>query len=116
MKSDRPYLLHILDAIERIEEYMAEGHTRFMQDTHTQDAILRNLEVIGEAVKNLSDALKSQYPDVAWRRIAGMRDRLIHQYFRISLELVWSASTEHMQGLRETANDALTKLERGPGP
>jgi uncharacterized protein with HEPN domain len=112
LKSDRPYLLHILDAIGRIEAYTGEGHDRFLLDVRTQDAILRNLEVIGEAVKSLSDALKAQYPDIAWRRIAGMRDRLIHQYFKVSLELVWNVSTEHLHGLRQAINDALMKLER----
>ena len=90
MKDDRVYLLHIRDAIARIESYTSGDKSRFLQDTMIQDAVIRNLEVIGEAVKNLSADLRSQHPQVPWGRIAGMRDvsdsRLLWRATRTSLE------------------------------
>lgn len=89
MKDDRIYLQHILESIEKIEAYTVGGRPQFEQDTRTQDAVIRNLEIIGEAVKNLSDELKSRNSDIPWRRIAGMRDQLIHAYFGVNLATIW---------------------------
>ena len=100
MKSDRPFLLHILDAIAQIEEYTVEGELVLHRDRRTQDAVFRNLEVIGEAVKRLSDARKSRHPEVPWSEFAGMRDVLIHQYFRVSLRLVWVAIRDRLPKLK----------------
>ena len=81
MKDDRVYLLHVVDCIERIRKYTRDGQGAFIADTLIQDAVLRNLEVIGEAVKNLSADVTNEHPGIPWRRIAGMRDVLIHHYF-----------------------------------
>src|SRR5713226_5529183 len=89
MKDDRAYLMHIRDAARRILAYTGDGHDAFMADSKTQDAVIRNIEVIGEATKNLSDSLKAGQPAIPWRQIAGMRDTLIHRYFGVNLELVW---------------------------
>jgi uncharacterized protein with HEPN domain len=89
VKSDRVYLLHIRDAISRILEYTREGKEAFFARPIVQDAVVRNVEIIGQAVKNLSDSLKASYPQVPWRRIAGMRDKMIHEYFGVNLQLVW---------------------------
>jgi uncharacterized protein with HEPN domain len=78
LKDDRVYLAHLRDAIERILNYTAQGRDEFVQDEKTQDAVVRNLEIIGEAVKNVSNELRGKQPDVPWRRLAGMRDKLIH--------------------------------------
>ena len=79
---------HVLESIERIEEYTA-GVTKeeFLKSTLLQDAVIRRLEVIGEAVKNMPEEIKARYPDVPWRQIASMRDVLIHKYFGVDLEL-----------------------------
>jgi len=77
------------DAIERALNYTAEGKAAFFADTKTQDAVVRNLEIIGEGVKNLSENLRAGYSDIPWKRIAGMRDKLIHEYFGVNLQLVW---------------------------
>ena len=64
-----------------------------MADTKTQDAVIRNLEILGEAAKNLSDPLRSQYPGIPWKSMAGVRDRLIHHYFGVNLDIVWQIAT-----------------------
>ena len=90
MKRDNAYLQHILDAISNIEKFI-EGITKeeFTKNLEKQYAILRGLEIIGEAAKNLSRELKRKYPHIPWKEIAGMRDKLIHQYFGVNLDLVW---------------------------
>lgn len=87
---DRLYLQHIADAIERIERFSADGRAAFMADEKTQSAVVRQLEIIGEAAKRLSDDLKASAPDLPWREIAATRDRLIHGYFTVKLEIVWN--------------------------
>ena len=96
MRDDRVYLCHIRDALARIVDYARDGRAAFLADVKTQDAVIRNLEVVGEAAKNLSDAFKETHPDVPWRLIAGMRDKLIHQYFGVKLELVWDTVAGHV--------------------
>ena len=88
MKDDRIYLLHIRDAIRQIVEYTVTGKDSFLVDRKTQDAAIRNLESIGEATKRISPGLKSAHSDVAWKPIAGMRDKLIHDYFGVNVPLV----------------------------
>ena len=87
MNRDRLRLLHIRDAIARIRSYV-NREDDFRREPVVQDAVIRNLEVIGEAVKALSDDLKSSRGEVQWRQIGGMRDRLIHHYFDVDLDLV----------------------------
>ena len=94
MKDDRVYLLHIRDCLERIAHYTLDGRDAFFADTKTQDAVIRNFEVIGEAVKNLSQTYKNAHPDVPWKRIAGLRDLLIHRYFGVKLDTVWKVIEE----------------------
>ena len=89
MKDDRVYLLHVVDCIERIRKYTRDGQGAFIADTLIQDAVLRNLEVIGEAVKNLPEEIRELNPQIEWRKIAGIRDILIHQYFSVDLEIIW---------------------------
>ncbi len=89
MKDDRVYLAHIRDAIRQIREYTAGGQSVFLGDRKTQDAVVRNLEIIGEAVKQLSSGFRSEHQNVPWKRISGMRDRLIHNYFGVDWNLVW---------------------------
>ena len=100
MKDNRVYLRHIRDAIIRIESYVSRGRPAFLAETIIQDAVIRNLEVIGEATKNLSDDLRAQHPDVPWNRIAGMRDVLIHEYFGVRLETVWGVVENRLPELK----------------
>ena len=106
MKDDRVYLGHIRDAIQDIEQYAAIGHDLFLADRMRQDAVIRKLEIIGEAVKNLSAQIRQERPEIPWKRIAGMRDRLTHGYFGVDLSLVWVAVERELPTLK-TAIDAL---------
>ena len=112
MKTDRVYLLHIRDALQRVLEYTREGSDAFFSDTRTQDAVIRNLEIVGEAVKRLSSGSTGQHADVPWNRIAGMRDVLIHNYFGVKLEAVWAVVEFHVSPLA----DAVEKLLAGHLP
>jgi uncharacterized protein with HEPN domain len=83
------YLRHIRDAITRIEKYTAQGRKAFFEDSMVQDAVIRNLEVIGEAVRSLPPELKRRHPEIPWRSITALRNVLIHEYFGVDLEIVW---------------------------
>jgi uncharacterized protein with HEPN domain len=107
VKTDRVYLLHIRDALERVVSYTKDGRESFFADAKTQDAVIRNLEVIGEAVKQLSRETTERNPDVPWNRIAGMRDLLIHHYFGVKLEAVWNVVEFHWAPLSEVVQKLL---------
>lgn len=91
MKKDPSVFLgHILDSINLIQDYAKTmTQVKFLKNRPLQDAIIRRLEIIGEAVKNLPAPFKAKYPDVPWKQIAGMRDILIHEYFDVDLILTW---------------------------
>mgnify|MGYP001198463152 CR=1 FL=1 len=100
-RDDRIYLQHILDAIARIDEYTREvGKDGFFQRYLIQDGTIRQLEIIGEAVKNLSRELRIRYAHVPWQDIAGTRDKLIHQYFGVDIEKVWLMVQEDLPLLK----------------
>ena len=110
MKDDRIYLLHIRDAINYICEYTVGGQESFLADRKTQDAVVRNLEIIGEATKRLSPSLKEDHPDILWKPIAGMRDRLIHDYFGVNLQLVWDVVERDLPVLKLKVSQLLEAL------
>jgi uncharacterized protein with HEPN domain len=112
MKDDRVYLNHILDAIRRIESYTSKGKEAFSRENIIQDAVIRNLEIIGEAVKNLSGDLRARYPEIPWAKIAGMRDLLIHEYFGVRLQTVWNAVENRLPELRRHIETLLGKAEK----
>lgn len=82
-------LLHIRDALARVIEYGGGGRAGFVDDVRTQDAILRRLEIVGEATKRLSPAFRDAHPEIPWKRIAGFRDIAIHHYDKVDLDVVW---------------------------
>jgi uncharacterized protein with HEPN domain len=86
--SDEAYLLHIQDSINQILEYTREGKELFFSSRLIQDAVIRNLEIIGEATKQLTLEVKAKQPSIPWKQIAGMRDMLIHDYFGVDLNIV----------------------------
>lgn len=111
MKSDSVYLRHILDAINKIDSYTAVGHDVFFSDSHWQDAVIRQLEIMGEATKRLSQDLRSRYPKVPWKRIAGLRDVLIHDYFGVDLTMVWQITQTYLPKLKPEVESMLLAAE-----
>jgi uncharacterized protein with HEPN domain len=100
MKDTAVYLKHILDAIEKIEAYTKGGRAVFFKSTMVQDSVVRNLEIIGEAVKNLPADFKKANPKVPWRSIAALRNVLIHEYFGVDLKIVWRVVSKRLPLLK----------------
>ena len=90
MKDDRVILLQILEFIEKIDTYTQGGKEEFMLTPLIQDAVIRNFEIIGEAVKQVSDQIKKDHAEIHWREIAGFRDVLTHTYMGVDLDAVWN--------------------------
>ena len=100
-RDERLYLTDIRDAVERILQYTSGGRDEFFADPMRQDAVIRNLEVMGEAVRKVSDETREAHPEVPWRQMAATRDRVIHGYFTVDLEIVWEIVETELPGLRE---------------
>lgn len=110
-RMDGDLLRDIREAVRRIRTYTdAMTYDRFLADIKTQDALLRNLGVIGEAAKNLSADLREKYPDMPWSGMAGVRDKLIHHYFGVNLDIVWNIVTVELPAL-EAQVEAILQQE-----
>lgn len=104
------YLRHIADAISDTKRFMKKVTKKeFLENIEKQYAVLRALEIIGEATKNLSKELKAEHPEVNWSDIAGMRDRLVHQYFGVNLDLVWATTKKNLSELENQVTEMLRK-------
>lgn len=102
MSKEQFFLNHIIESIELIKDYLKDiSIDKFYSSIPTQDMVYRRLEIIGEAVKNLSPEFKQKHPVINWKKIAGLRDVLIHNYFGIDAELAWKAATEELPNLEE---------------
>ena len=101
MRDHRLYISDIIEAITAIETFIA-GQTfkQFGADDKTVSAVIRKLEIIGEAAKNVPEEIKQKYPDIPWREMAGMRDRLIHFYFGVDFGLVWETVKNRLPGVK----------------
>jgi uncharacterized protein with HEPN domain len=107
------FMEHILECIELIE-YYTEDLTKdeFLNSVLLQDAIIRRIEIIGEAIKNLPDDLKTEYPQVPWKSIAGMRDIVVHEYFGIDLNLTWKVVKRDIPSLKEKILEIKEDLDK----
>ena len=103
------YLQDIVDSIQLIEEYLdGVDENEFYQNSEKQDAVLRRLEIIGEAVKHISDDIRDKYNEIPWRKIAGMRDIIIHEYFGVTLSMIWVVTQRDLPGLKSKIMDIIT--------
>jgi uncharacterized protein with HEPN domain len=109
---EEAFLKDILEAIRRIQAYTEDtDYDAFCADTKTQDAVMRNLEIVGEATKQLSEAVRQQAPQIPWRSIARMRDKLIHHYFGVNLDIVWHVIQDDLPPLMTAVEGILTTTE-----
>jgi uncharacterized protein with HEPN domain len=96
-RSDRELLSDMLESIRRVKMYINQGdYQEFIKDIKTQDAVIRALEILGEASKGISPKVKEQFPDVPWKFMASMRNKLFHEYFGVSLDIVWEVATDSL--------------------
>ena len=110
-RDNRLYLQHILDSINTIGEYLENiDEESFCETGLLQDGVIRQIQIIGEAVKRISPDLSAEYPDIPWRDIAGMRDKLVHDYFGIDVGMVWITATQDIPGLKKIVIGILEDL------
>lgn len=111
MKKDpKVFIGHIIESIELIEQYAKKlTIDKFKQEIAMQDAIIRRLEIIGEAVKNIPLTFKAKHPEIPWKQMAGMRDILIHEYFDVDLALTWSVVTLKLPLLKSQLQNLFSK-------
>jgi uncharacterized protein with HEPN domain len=110
VKDERIYLEHIREAISDIRAYASVGEGAFVADRMRQDAIIRKLEIIGEGVKRLSEETRARRPEIPWKQIVGMRDRLIHAYFGVDLGLVWRVVERDLPALDAAASGLMADI------
>lgn len=110
MKKDAVYLKHILEAIKRIEKFVAVGKEQFLAEDHWHEATVRQLEIIGEATKRLSKELRENYPQIPWKDVAGLRDVLIHDYMIVDFDEVWGITQQYVPEFKRQVELILSKL------
>jgi len=116
VKDDRLYLHHILERCQRIARFISAGREKFLAAEELQDAIIRNIEVIGEAAKRVSPESRARLAPLDWKRICGMRDVLIHDYIGVDLEEVWNAASNRIPELQAMLEPFLSSDTGEDGP
>lgn len=113
MKDDRVYLRHILECLDAIERYVADGRDNFLRDRKTQKATLRELQELAESTQRLSSRAKELHGDVPWTAIAGFRNVLVHDYLGLNLERIWSIVERDLPAFRPAVEAMLDELGTG---
>ena len=107
---DNLYLIHIRECLSRVTEYTTGGRDQFMDDTRTQDAVLRNLQIMGESTQRLSDALKAGCPQVEWSELAAFRNILVHNYMGMDLAEIWQIIQDDLPAFKQQIDAMLQGL------
>lgn len=116
-KDDFAFVKHILESINAIEEFSRGiNKEEFMSNRLKQSAIVREIEIIGEAVKNISEKIKKRYPKVEWKDIARTRDKMIHHYFGVDLNIVWNIVKNDIPVLKTNIQKILDDLKSKKAP
>jgi len=111
LKGDLLYLVHIKECIERVKRYTEDGKEAFFADTKTQDAVLRNLQILAESTQRLSDSLKDEHSEVDWRGISAFRNVAVHSYLSIDIVQTWNIVKQDMPPLEERI-DAILREQK----
>ena len=107
-RADIEFLEDTKEAVLRINAYTENlSYEQFLEDKKTQDAVVRNLEIIGEAAKNISEELKKKFPQIRWKDLAGVRDKLIHHYFGVNFDIVWNIVKQELPELLSQLEEIL---------
>lgn len=97
----KDYIFDVIDSIQKIEVFTKDiSFEQFSKDEKTVFAVIRALEIIGEAVKKIPATVKNKYPDIPWKEIAGMRDKLIHEYFGVNVKVIWKTIKEDIPTIK----------------
>ncbi|MFN3740862.1 MAG: DUF86 domain-containing protein [Thermodesulfovibrionales bacterium] len=106
------FLKDILESINKIEIFVGTmSFDEFMKDEKTKSAVIREIEVIGEASKNIPESIRSKSPNLPWKDLARMRDKIIHSYFGVYYEIIWKVITDRLPEIKQLIADLLKKLE-----
>ena len=109
----RDYLQDILDAVNDIESFVDNmTYEEFIKDRKTLNAVVRSIEIIGEASKNIPETMKAKHKELPWKQMTGMRDKLIHAYFGVDVETLWKAVKENIPPLKQSIQQMLKDLEK----
>jgi len=110
MKDDKLYLIHMIECIQRVEKYTSGGRDTFLNSELIQDAVIRNLQVMAESSQRISEDLQSRYSNVAWFKIAGFRNVLVHDYLGVDLDKVWAIIERDLPPLKSSISLILKEL------
>jgi len=111
-RDPKVYLKDVLKAIEKIERYTENlSFNDFSKNDIVQDAVVRNLEIIGEAVKKIPEEIRNKHPQIEWKKIAGLRDILIHEYFGVDFEIVWDIIKNKLPELKKQVSEILAEVK-----
>ena len=114
MRQESELLLDILESIQHIEKYAAQGRENFKNNELVQSWFVRHLQIIGEAARKLPAEFKERHPEVPWTKIIGMRHILVHQYFEIDVDLVWTLVEHHLPQLKRQIETMRKDLVKSP--
>lgn len=109
MKDDMIYLEHIIDCIDRIDNYTENDQFTFMNSTMVQDAAIRNLQILAESTQKISAPLKQQHPEINWRAISGFRNILVHDYLGVDLQQIWKIIENRLPSLKDNIQSIILK-------